>query len=116
MNHLAIVLQELGADRPQLDLNDAVTVHFPCRPKSPVPQGEVLVGSKIVTQHGKRWLPLDDNLNVVSLGQCLFYVKAIIFGESKWRRPAPPNRREVSLSPKEKTVQSQHDEPAVDRE
>lgn len=113
-NHLAIVLQRLGSRGPRLNVNEAVTVDFPYRPGKAVERGEVRIADDVVVRQGKRWLPLDTNVNLVRVGKWVFYVKTIIFGESKWRRAAEPGPQRQPESRSESGAPASGDKPAAD--
>ena len=90
IHRVAITLQRVGTETLDLELNDCVSVNFPHRPAAPVKDG-ASIALGVVTFGGRQWLPLESNLNLVHIRNSTFYVKAIDFGESKWRRPAMPS-------------------------
>ncbi len=72
---------------PQLDLNDAVQVSWlPQRGVGPA-AGHVAVSPEPRSFEGEAWLPVRRDANLVRIAKRLFLIRAIEFGESKWRLP-----------------------------
>jgi hypothetical protein len=76
----------MGSQAVNFGLDEAVTVHLPYRPGRPVERDELRVAPEMATFQGRKWLPVNRDVNLVRIGKCLFYVRSIAFGESKWRR------------------------------
>ena len=90
MHRVALTLRQLAKDErtPTFDLNEAVTVDFPYRPKDPVKYGRLLINHETATLQGREWTPLEQAPNLVRIHNFIFYVKSIDFVESTWRAPA----------------------------
>jgi len=84
LHRLAITLQQVGPEALSLDLNDAVTMKLPTRPGEFDSKG-VRVAPEPLTFQGQKWLPVEREPNLVRIKKSLFYVKSIVFGESKYR-------------------------------
>ena len=74
-----INLEQLGGPPAKFESNEGVTVVFPRRPRAPIVNGEVRVAPEAVTFQGRRWLPIERELNIVKVRDFLFYVKSIVF-------------------------------------
>jgi hypothetical protein len=48
----------------------------------------VRIAPDYVTFNGQEWLPVKRDNNIVRVKKSLFYVKGIVFGDSKWRAAA----------------------------
>jgi len=90
MHRVALTLRQLTKEEgtPTFDLNEAVTVDFPYRPKDPAKYGRVRVIHETATFQGREWMPLDQAPNLVRIHNFIFYVKSVDFFESQWRTPA----------------------------
>jgi len=90
MHRVALTLGQLakGQGTPAFDLNEAVTVDFPYRPKDATKYGRLRVIHETATFQGREWVPLDQAPNVGRINNLIFYVKSIDFVESRWRAPA----------------------------
>ena len=91
LHRVAITLQQLGEGTPSFDLNDAVAVDFPYRPKASAKYGAVHVASETASFQGRQWIPAESTPNIVYVRHLTFYVKVIDFGESQWRRSTVVN-------------------------
>jgi len=89
---LAVTLERLDGKPIDLELNEAVTMYLPRRPKSPLTDDALSVSPDAVSFRGRKWLPVEQDLviNIVRIEKACFYIKAIAFGDSKWRAPALP--------------------------
>ncbi len=93
MHRVALTLQQLAKEQgtPTFDLNEALTVDFPYRPKDPAKYGRLHVMHETATFQGCDWVPVNQTPNLVRIHSFTFYVKTIDFGESKWRRATIPS-------------------------
>jgi hypothetical protein len=87
MHHVALTLRQMakGEGTPTFDLNEAVTLDFPYRPKDPVRYGRLYVRQETATFQGREWMPLEQAPNLVHIHNFIFYVRSIDFVEAKWR-------------------------------
>ncbi len=87
MHRVALTLRQLGKEErtPTFDLNEAVTLDFPYRPKDPVRYGRLYVRQETATFQGREWMPLEQAPNLVRIHDFIFYVRSIDFVEAKWR-------------------------------
>ena len=46
------------------------------------------IAAEFATFEGRKWLPVQRDVNIVRVRKALFYVQSIVFGESKWRLAA----------------------------
>jgi hypothetical protein len=91
MHRMALTLQRLGGRPASFDLNEAVAVRLSYRPQAAVRYGEVRAAPDALTFQGHQWLPAERDPNIVYVRGVTFYVKSMIFGDSKWRRPSAPS-------------------------
>jgi len=88
--HRAAIQLELVDKRmpaPQLGPNDAVQVSWlPQRGVVPA-AGHLAVSPEPRSFEGEAWLPVLRDANLVRIVKRLFLIRAIEFGESKWRLP-----------------------------
>jgi hypothetical protein len=78
---LALTLQQLQGQTTDFELNEAVTMYLPHRPKSPLTDGAVSLSPDAVSFHGHKWLPLETDpfINIVRIDKACFYIKTIAF-------------------------------------
>ncbi|HEV2494917.1 MAG TPA: hypothetical protein VG204_17785 [Terriglobia bacterium] len=90
MHRVALTLRQVGKEErtPTFDLNEAVTLDFPYRPKDAAKYGRLLIHHETATFQGREWTPLEQAPNLVRIRGFIFCVKSIDFVESKWRAPA----------------------------
>jgi hypothetical protein len=90
MHRVALTLRQLEKEEgtPTFDLNEAVTVDFPYRPKDAAKYGRLRIVHETATFEGREWMPLEKTPNLVRIHNLIFYVRSIDFVESKWRTPA----------------------------
>jgi len=88
MHRVALTLQQLAEEKgtPTFDLNQALTVDFPYRPKDAAKYGRLLVMHETASFQGREWMPIQQTPNLVHIHKFTFYVKSIDFVESRWRR------------------------------
>ena len=88
MHRVALTLQQLAEEKgtPTFDLNQALTVDFPYRPKDAAKYGRLLVMHETASFQGREWMPIQQTPNLVDIHKFTFYVKSIDFVESRWRR------------------------------
>jgi hypothetical protein len=86
MHRAAMTLKQVGPGTPGFDLNEAVMIDLPYRPNSD--RDEVRIAPDYVSFQGQKWLPVQRDVNIVRIKKCIFYVKTIAFGNSKWRTAA----------------------------
>lgn len=90
LHRVAITLQQVSLRALSLDLNDAVTIKLLGTSRGVRRIDDVSVAPEATTFQGQKWLPVEREPNLVRVKKCLFYVKSIVFGESKWRLPSKP--------------------------
>jgi hypothetical protein len=88
MHRAAMTLKQVGPGTLDFDLNEAVTIDLPYRPSSD--RDELRIAPDYATFQGQKWLPVQRDVNIVRIKKCMFYVKTIAFGNSKWRTAARP--------------------------
>jgi hypothetical protein len=88
-HRVAITLQRLGEGTPGFDLNEALTVDFPYRPKASAKYAAAHVAAETANFQGRQWIPAESIPNIVYVRHIPFYVKVIDFGESNGQRPGP---------------------------
>jgi hypothetical protein len=93
MHRVALTLRRLAKQEgtPTFDLNEAVTVDFPYRPKDPAKSGRLYSAQETATFQGREWMPLEQAPNLVRIHNFIFYVRSIDFVESKWRGATLPS-------------------------
>ena len=93
MHRVALTLRQLAKEEgtPTFDLNEAVTLDFPYRPKDPVRYGRLYVRQETATFQGREWMPLEQAPNLVRIHNFIFYVRSIDFVEAKWRSATVPS-------------------------
>ena len=89
LHRIAIMLQQVSPQSLTLDLNDAVPIKMPLRPGE-FDRQAVKIAPAPITVEGQKYIPIEREPNLVRVKKCLFYVKSIVFGESKYRNPTKP--------------------------
>jgi hypothetical protein len=74
MHRVALTLGQLTKDQgtPTFDLNEAVTVDFPYRPKDAAKYGRLYVRQETATFQGRKWVPLEVAPNLVRIHNLIF--------------------------------------------
>ena len=85
MHRLAIILERLGEQKANFDANEAVTMYLPRRPEFPSKDGAVSVSPDALSFRGRKWVPLESEINLVMIRKARFYIKTISFDESMSR-------------------------------
>ncbi|MFB3923724.1 MAG: hypothetical protein ACE145_18520 [Terriglobia bacterium] len=83
-----MTLKQIGPHDARFEPNEAVKAMLPRRERETKISGqEVRVAPDSVTFDGRHWLPVEREVNIVWIRKFAFYVKSIVFGNSKPRAP-----------------------------
>ncbi len=85
MHGAAITLQSIDFQPLNFNLNESVTMNMPYRPGAPTERNEVRIAPETKNFEGRKWLPVIREINLVRIRKSIFYVKSIVFDETKWR-------------------------------
>ena len=99
-NHsVAINLQILDKTRiAHFGLDQPATIFWLKRPDANPEEGEVLILPEPRVFDGQRWLPVKRDPNLVKIRKRLFLIRAVILGDSEWRRSTKPSRIERAVA------------------
>ncbi len=85
MHGAAITLQSIDLEPLNFNLNESVVMKMPYRPGALTERNEVRIAPEAKNFEGRKWLPVIREVNLVRIRKSFFYVKSIVFDETKWR-------------------------------
>lgn len=83
-----MTLWQIGGEALNFDLNEAINVKMPSRPRESSEGDALRITPEFATFQVRQWLPVQRDVNIVRVRKTLFYVKSIVFGDSKWSKAA----------------------------